>query len=611
MSTRNFDPAERDATSFRKRRRRLGLAVAVGVMTLLTGGPSGRGDATTRPSDVMRTAEQRADAMRAEAMSTTQPATQPMGESPGRYAGFDGYRRTVTTASAEAQAWFDQGIQLLYGYNHDEAIRSFERAAAIDPGCAMAWWGIAYANGLHINRPMMGPEQSKRAYDAAQKGLAALDNETPVEQAFVRAVAERYAWPAPDDRRPLDEKYAAAMEKAWFAFPDDPDMNALFAESLMDLQPWDLWTHEGAPKGRTLEVVAVLERAMRLAPQHPGLNHFYIHAIEASPWPERGTQAAERLATIVPGSGHLVHMPSHIFVRTGRYAESSDLNARAIAADERYFALAPPPDFYSLYFVHNLHMLAFSAMMEGRYQVAIDTARKLEQRIPAGFLHDYVKMADGFMPTALNVMVRFGKWDQILAEPEPPAWRLLSRCERHFARSVAFSAKGQTDEARQEIGKLDAVAAELTDDWFVHNNSAKTVVGLSRKMAEGELAFREGRRDEAFKTLREAVKIEETLKYDEPPGWMQPVRHALGALLLADGKAAEAEQVYREDLVRHPNNGWSLLGLRQSLAAQHRDDEAAALDAPLAAAWRRADVKPVASCYCHPDAREKGPAGGE
>jgi len=524
------------------------------------------------------------------------------------YPGYSGYTRKITTQSAEAQRWFDQGIQLLYGFNHDEAIRSFERAAAIDPSCAMAWWGSAYARGLHINNPQMHEEQSRLAHEAATKAAAALDDESPVEQALVHAVGRRYAWPAPEDRKSLDEQYAAAMEKAWHQFPDDPDVGALFAESLMNLQPWDLWTGDAAPKGRALEILAVLERTLSVAPKHPGANHFYIHAVEASPWPERGIEAAERLQTLVPGSGHLVHMPSHIFIRVGRYADAAQSNEWAIAADEAYFAVAPPPDFYNIYFLHNVHFLAYSAMMEGRYQAAIDAARKLESTVPPEFLKEYVTIADGFMPTALHVLIRFGKWNEVLAEPEPDAGRLLSRAERHFARSVAFSALGKTDEARREIERLDAVAVGFTDDWFMGNNKAAEVIAVARLMAEGELAFREGRADEAFRLLREAVAGEEQLRYDEPPGWMQPVRHALGALLLADGRPLEAEAVYRADLVRHPHNAWSLLGLQQSLAAGGKPGEAAAMAEQVAEAWARADVKPPASCYCHPAARTTVPA---
>lgn len=294
-------------------------------------------------------------------------------------------------------------------------------------------------------------------------------------------------------------------------------------------------------------------------------------------------------------------MPSHVYIRTGRYAEAADANERAIAADEAYFALAPPPEFYSVYFLHNLHFLSYAAMMEGRYETALAAGRKIERTIPAAFLKEYVTIADGFMPTSLHVMVRFGEWDEILAEPAPQDWRLFSRAERHFARSVALSALGRPAQARREIEQLDAVAKDLTEEWKVGNNPASQVIAVAREMAEGELAFSEGRRDEAFERLRHAVTLEEGLSYDEPPGWMQPVRHALGALLLADDRAAEAEAVYRADLQRHPANAWSLLGLQQSLRKQRKSAEAAALTEEVRRAWSRADVSPVASCFCHPD----------
>jgi tetratricopeptide (TPR) repeat protein len=295
-------------------------------------------------------------------------------------------------------------------------------------------------------------------------------------------------------------------------------------------------------------------------------------------------------------------MPSHIFIRVGRYADAANSNAKAIAADEAYFALAPKPDFYNVYFMHNVHFLAYAAMMEGRYQTAIDAARKIERTIPPEFLKNYVVIADGFTPTALHVMIRFGKWNDILAEPAPDEWRLLSRAERHFARSVAYSALGKTAEARREIALLDQVAAGLSDEWKMGNNSAKDVVAIARNMAEGELAYREGNAEKAFELLREAVRQEESLAYDEPPGWMQPVRHALGALLLAEDRSAEAEEVYRADLARHPNNAWSLLGLHQSLQKQAKTAAAKELAPKVQQAWARADVAPIASCYCHPQA---------
>lgn len=530
-------------------------------------------------------------------------AEKPAPRATGLYAGFTGYTRTVTTKSPEAQRWFNQGIQLLYGYNHDEAIRSFEKAAKVDPSCAMAWWGSAYARGLHINNPEMSEEQSRLAHEAARKALAALDDETPVEQALVRAVSTRYAVPVPKDRSGLDKRYAAAMEAVWHKFPGDADAGALYAESLMNLQPWDLWTHAGAPKGRTLEIVGVLERTLAKHPRHPGANHFYIHAIEASPWPERGVPAAERLKDLVPGSGHLVHMPSHIFIRVGRYSDAVAANQRAIKADEAYFAKAPAPDFYSVYYIHNVHFLAYAAMMEGQYKVALAAARKIEKALPPAFLKKYVTIADGFMPTSLYVMMRFGRWQDVLAEPEPDASRLFSRAERHCARAVALANLNRIPEARLEIAELDKIAPRLTKEWKMGNNPASDVVAIARTMALGEIAFKEGKRAQAFKLLRKAVELEEKLTYDEPPGWMQPVRHALGALLLADGRGREAEAVYRADLKRHPNNAWSLLGLRQSLEQQGKMKQAAALADRVKQAWARSDITPVASCFCHPDAR--------
>ncbi len=523
-------------------------------------------------------------------------------ERPHLYEGYSGYHRSITTDSREAQRWFDQGLQLLYGFNHDEAIRSFHEAAKADPGCAIAWWGIAYAHGLHINNPQMTDEASRLAYYAAQNALARAAQASETERALIEAVATRYAMPIPEDRAPLDEAYANAMERAWDAHGADADVGALYAESLMNLQPWDLWTHEGEPKGRTMEILAVLERSMELDPMHPGANHFYIHAIEASPWPEKGSASADRLVDLVPGSGHLVHMPSHIFIRTGRYAEAADANERAIAADTAYFAEAPAPDFYSLYYLHNIHFLSYAAMMEGRRETALAAARQIEEQIPEAFLRDYVEFADGFMPTTLHVMIRFGMWEEILEEEEPPAWRLLSRAERHYARSIALANLDRTDEAREEMRLFEEVASGLTEDWFVGNNKALDVIGVARSMMLGEIAFNEGRTAEAYERLREGVELEKQMVYDEPPAWMQPVRHALGALLLAGGHAAEAETVYRADLADHPNNPWALLGLSQSLDQQDKAAERDAMAEELEAAWSRADVEPVASCYCHPDA---------
>lgn len=527
----------------------------------------------------------------------------PSAKTPGLYDGFGHYQRKASTNSAAAQQLFNQGMQLLYGFNHDEAIRSFEQAGVADPQFAMAWWGVAYARGLHINNPVMTEIQSTRAYEAVQKAKAQIAHASPVEKALISAVAARYAMPIPEKRDHLDRAYADAMQQAWKQFPDDADVGALYAESLMNLQPWDLWTREGEPKGRTLEIVAVLERVLAMAPDHPGANHFYIHTVEASKTPERALAAANRLGGLVPGSGHLVHMPAHIYARVGQWGKASDSNVAAIKADRAYFAKAPAPEFYSLYYVHNIHFLAWGAMMEGRYEVALKAARELQRDIPAAFLKDWTYVADGFMPVLYHVQLRFGKWDAILAEPMPDAYRHVSRASLHYARGVALAAKGQTKESHEELVAFEREAAAIPENWVVGNNAAAKVMDVARHMLRGELAFREGRNDEAFALLRKGIELEDALAYDEPPGWMQPVRHALGALLLSQGKAKEAEQVYREDLAKYPHNGWALLGLKQSLEKQGRADEANALASKLATAWARADVKPIASCYCHPDAR--------
>lgn len=516
------------------------------------------------------------------------------------YDGFGNYTRPIQTDSAEAQQWFNQGMQLLYGFNHDEAIRSFSEAAKADPDSPMPHWGIAYAHGININDPAMTEERSILARAAADEAVKRIGHATPVEAALVRAVDARYARDIPEDRAPLDRAYADAMGRAYRAFPDDPDIGALYAESMMNLQPWDYWEKDGTPKGRIEEIIAVLEGVISAHMDHPGANHFYIHAVEASQDPGRAEPAADRLRTLVPGSGHLVHMPSHIYVRVGRYSEALDSNAEAVAADRAYLALAPEPGFYSLYVAHNLHFLAYAGMMSGRYEEALAAARALERDVPEAALREMAPMVDGVMPTTLHVMIRFGKWEEVLAQPAYPEWRLMSNVSRHYARSIAYSATGRTDEARAEMVLFEAAADAVPEEWYVMLNPVGNVLPIARAMIEGELLYREGRKEEAYALLREGAAVEDALTYDEPPGWMLPVRHALGALLMADGRYEEAEQVYREDLARNRNNGWGLLGLQQALIAQGKTQEADALALQVEEAWKDADVRPTSSCYCEP-----------
>lgn len=516
------------------------------------------------------------------------------------YEGFGSYERKMTTASAEAQALFNQGMQLLYGFNHDEAIRSFHASAALDPEAAMPWWGIAYAHGININDPEMTDERSKAAREAADNALARIDSATTVEAALIRAVSTRYEWPAPEDRKPLDEAYAKAMQQVYAAFPDDPDTGPIYADSLMNLQPWDYWTKDGEPKGRVREIVAVLEKTMENYPLHPGANHFYIHTVEASEDPDRAEAAADILRTLVPGSGHLVHMPSHIYVRVGRYADAVDSNTAAVAADRAYFEKAPEPAMYAVYYAHNLHMLCYAAMMSGRYEKAIQAARDLEQEMPEEALKAFAGLIEGIMPSTLHTMIRFGKWEEILKEPAYPDYRLVSNAVRHYARSVAYSSLGKTEQARDELNAFNAAIDAVPEEWYVFNNKVGDVLPIARAMVEGELLWREGKKEKAFAKLRMGIQAEDSLVYDEPPGWMLPVRHALGALLMADGRSQEAEKIYREDLVRNRDNGWALIGLQQSLIAQGKQKKAEEVEKQLQVAWEKADVVPASSCYCEP-----------
>jgi len=516
------------------------------------------------------------------------------------YEGFGNYERAISTESESAQQWFNQGMQLMYGFNHDEAIRSFEQAAVADPTSPMPWWGIAYCNGININDVEMNEERSRLAWDASQEALARVDAASPVEAALIGAVAERYAWPAPEDRGELDQNYADAMEAVYREFPGDPDVAALFAEALMDLQPWDYWTDSGEPIGRTTEFVGVIERALDTHPLHPGANHFLIHAVEASSNPDRAIESADRLTEIVPGSGHLVHMPSHIYIRVGRYGDAAQSNIKAIEVDRAYLAKAPTPGLYAMYYGHNLHFLAYAAMMSGNFEQAIQAARDLEAEMPESALLSYAGLIEGIMPANFHVLIRFGKWERILEEPDYPEWRLVSRAVRHYARSIANSALGRTEVAREELEAFEEAIAEVPEEWWIFNNRVHDVLPIARAMIQGELLFREGKREEAFAILREGVAAEDALVYDEPPGWMLPVRHALGALLMADGQYDEAEAVYREDLRRNRDNGWSLTGLQLALQKQTRESEAEELTLRLASAFNTADTRPTSSCYCEP-----------
>jgi tetratricopeptide (TPR) repeat protein len=507
--------------------------------------------------------------------------------------------RPVTTSSPEAQKYFDQGLAFMFGFNHDEAIRSFARAAELDPGCAMALWGVALANGPHINNPVLPPERAQAAWEALGRAQAAAAGASPVEKALIVAVAARYASPPPEDRKALDLAYANTMRSVWAAFPKDADVGALFAEAMMDVRPWDLWLPDGKPQPGTEELVGALETVLKLEPRHPLALHLYIHAVEASPSPGRADAAADALRDRLPGLGHLVHMPSHIDVRRGRWQEAIDANARAIGADARYTARSPEPGFYRLYMAHNHHMLAYAGMMSGQSGIALQRIREMVQAIPLDFFRAN-PWADGFMAMPLEVLMRFGRWPEILAEPAFPDYVPISRSLQHYARGVAFAATGRMPQAEQELAAFLEARAKVVKEATFGNNSGGDILDVAERVLKGELAFRAGRRDEGIALLREGVAREDKLRYDEPPDWIQPVRHPLGAALLAAGRFAEAEAVFREDLAKLPDNGWGLYGLQRALALQKKKAEAAEVQKRFDTVWSKADVKIQSPCLCLP-----------
>jgi len=517
---------------------------------------------------------------------------------PEKLDGLGHHAMAVTTQSPEAQAMFNQGLTWAYAFNHDEAIRAFEAAARHDPNCAMAYWGIALCNGPHINNPVLPPERAKAAWAAVEQARAVKQHASYPEQQLIEAVAARYAADAPADRRHLDEAYAAAMRQRYEMDINDADIGTLYAEAMMDLQPWDYWAKDGSPKGSTTAIIALLDHVLTINPNHPGANHLYIHMVEASPNPERGIPAADRLREMVPLSGHLVHMPSHIDVQVGQWAKASDMNEKAIAADAKYRAMRPRQGFYNMYMAHNRHFLTFSCMMEGRGDAALKAAREMLAAIPQDFIDNQPAFADPFLSIEFDVLKRFGRWDDLLNRPKPRGRLPISMAQYHYARGVAYAAKGRVDKARVERDLFLAAKQRVPQEALTGINPAHKVLSIAERVLDAEIAYREKRMDEAVKTLREAVAIEDDLLYMEPPEWIQPVRHTLGAFLLDADRVAEAEQVYRDDLKAWPENGWSLQGLAKCLAARGATTEADEVQTRLQSAWARADIKPTTSCLC-------------
>lgn len=502
------------------------------------------------------------------------------------------HSRKVTTRAREAQRWFDQGLRLTYGFNHDEATRSFARATELDPTCAMCFWGVALTVGPNYNMPML-ESRAQLAWDALGRARALAKSGTPVERALIDALATRYGGPEPKTppaQQPFNEAYAAAMRKVARAFPDDDDVQVLFAESLMDLDPWKLWTNDGAPTANTEEIVGTLERVLARSPEHPGANHYYIHAVEASREPGRAERSADRLARLMPGAGHMVHMPAHIYQRIGRYADASETNRRAIQADKRYLERVTPPDYYPMYIGHNWGFLAFSSAMEGRSAECIEASRNAAKALPPEMLAMMPGM-DFFAGEPLLAMTRFGKWREILAEPRPAAkFQTMTLLWLH-AHGMASAATGRIPDAEHDLAELRRLKDELPEDLRAGNSSARDVAEVAAVALEARLAEARRKPDEAIAKWRRAVELQDQLSYNEPADWFYPLRHHLGAALLDAGQAREAEKVYRDDLERNPKNGWALFGLRTALEKQGRAADAAEVDTQFRRAWANADIR--------------------
>lgn len=514
--------------------------------------------------------------------------------------GLGDYSRPVSIRHPDVQRWFDQGLALTYGFNHDAAERSFLRATELDPECAMCWWGAALVLGPHVNAGM-DPAYALAAWDRLQRAEAAAADGPAHERAYVRALAPRYAKEPPEDRRALDEAYAVAMGKLAREYPDDLDAATLHAEALMNLQPWDYWDEDGRPKGNTAEFVAQLESVIARNPDHPGALHLYIHAVEASSEPERGVAAADRLRTLVPAAGHLVHMPAHIYARVGRWNDAMLANQKAIAADDAYLAACrPAPGVYPLGYVpHNHHFLWFAATMSGASDMALDAARTTGQRTsdPELMRMPGFEVMQYFALTPLFADVRFGRWQEIAATPQPAEDLPYMRAMWHYAQGIAAVRQERSEDAQRHHAALAASSVDPAIEQMMSWERYSLIYGvrIAERVLAAELAAAAGDNDGAIAALREAIAIEDTLPYDEPPGWHMPVRHSLGAMLMAAGRPLDAEAVYREELRRNPENGWSLFGLRLALLAQDRGEEAASVDERFRKAWAEADITLTAS----------------
>jgi tetratricopeptide (TPR) repeat protein len=516
------------------------------------------------------------------------------------YDGLGSFHRRISTRSPQAQRYFDQGMRLLWAFNHDESTRSFARALELDPSCGMCAWGVALTVGPNYNVPMLAAPRARVAFEATNRAQALAAAAAPVDQALIATLTRRYPNARPLDPQnaiPVLTAYAAAMRGLAHRYPDDLDVQTLYAEALMNIHAWKLWGPDGTPAEGTAEIIATLESVIRRNPTHMGALHYYIHAVEASPHPEQGLAAAARLPGLAPAAGHLVHMPAHILQRVGRYEEAAEANRRGAAADIAYLTATAPPDYYpTMYVSHNYQFLAFAAAAEGRDAETLDAVRRSRASVSDEMLGE-MPGTDWYVAELYAAPVRFGHWDELLALT-PPAPGLPGLAGGYlYATSVALAATNRPAEARARLAQLDALIGGLAADVPAGQNTLRDVLAIARLVAAARIGSAEGRGEDALRDLRDAVRLEDALAYDEPSDWFFPVRHLLGAELIRSGRAAQAEAVYRDDLGRHPGDGWALRGLASALKIEVRGAEAAAAEAQFREAWRYATVAISTSAF--------------
>ena len=507
--------------------------------------------------------------------------------------GLGDYHFTVTTQSPESQRFFDQGLRLTYAFNHSEALRAFKEAARLDPSNAMAYWGWALVLGPNLNLPMI-PVVAPQAYRAIQKAVLLKDRVSEHERAYIEALSKRYTDQPTADRKPLDKAYALAMAKVVEAYPDDLDAATLYAASLIILSPWDYWNLDGSPKGDTEKILGTLQSVVDRNPRHAGALHYYIHVVELR-HPERGEKHADMLAELMPGAGHIVHMPSHIYMRVGRYADSYEANRSAVKADEGYITQCRSQGIYPLnYYPHNIHFMAWSAMSLGHPERALEAARKIVEKVPSDLAADknVWSLYETFLSQPMFVMVRFGMWDKMLGEPKPDIESQFMTGIWHYGRALAYIHTDRLEEARRELRQLNAAREAMGNvEQYIGFATAKTLMTIAHEIVLGELAYAEGHTLEGLAHLERAVRLEDGLRYNEPPDWYFPVRHYLGAMLLDAGRPNEAEVVFAADLRKNPENGYSLFGLKIALAQQGKKEDALAIDKRFNRAWVGANHK--------------------